>query len=100
MLSARLARNETFKGGIMIKRILTCAAAAVAAFAMASPAVSEDGPAFVIYFYDDALHSNQVGFARARCYPGPHAELWWGYVTDYRVEEFVGECIDGVLYPY
>lgn len=85
----------------MIKRILTCTAAIVASLTMASPAQATDGPAFVIYFYSDASHTNQVGFADAHCAPwGPYASMMWGSQSAFREEVFIGECIDGELYYY
>lgn len=83
----------------MIKRMMIRATVAAAMLTLAAgPAQAEDGPAFVIYFYSDASHTNQVGFADAHCYPGPHAQMMWGHSTAYRDEVFIGDCIDGELY--
>ena len=85
----------------MIKRILARATVAVAlGTLMAGPAqATEDGPAFELYFYDDANHTTLVGWASAECYPGPHARLHWGYSTPYEELNYVGQCVDGYLVP-
>jgi hypothetical protein len=84
----------------MIKRMLMCAAATLAAATMATPAQAQDGPAYSLTFYSDATLTVAVGFARAVCLPsGPSAQLWWGVWSPYHEVHDAGYCIDGVLWP-
>lgn len=94
-----LAEGRQQRGEFMLKRKLASAAVAIGALTLgAGPAHAfEDGPAFSIFFYSDANHTTQVGFARWQCYPGPHATLQWGYSTQYEEVVYVGYCVGGQL---
>ena len=55
-------------------------------------------PAYSIYFYSDATHSDQVGFARPMCAEwGAYSQMQWGYSTNYRDEVHTANCVDGEL---
>lgn len=83
----------------MFRRTLTVASAFSLALLTPGPALAEDGPAFNLLWYSDSSHTTQVGFARAVCYPGPQAQLVWGYNTQYEEVVWVGQCINGEHWP-
>jgi hypothetical protein len=86
----------------VVKRIGIALSTVFAALSVAGPvaALSNDGPAYEIFWYDDEEHTNWVGWGRPHCFPGgPGTVLVWGVNTAY--EEFVqvGNCENGVLVP-
>lgn len=84
----------------MIKRVLMTCVFVTPALTIGGAAQATDGPAFNIYFYSDAAHTQRAGFARAACTPDPVAIMQWGSATNYREEVIIGECVDGVLNYY
>jgi hypothetical protein len=84
-----------------MKRILAYAAMAAIASGMSFPVAAQvNDYTFAIYFYDDASHTNQVGYARPHCtYNFAGATMAWGEVTPYRVEVQAALCVNGELQP-
>jgi len=81
-----------------MRRIVIGAVAAAMALGMSAPASANSGYTVRIYFYDDAAHTNLVGYAKPLCTTtNIGATMQWGYSTDYRVEQQGPYCVDGEL---
>lgn len=83
----------------MMKRILAYAAMVALTVGTSYPVSAQvSGYTFVIYFYSDASHTTQVGYARPWCTEYGHgAIMQWGYSTQYSVEEQGPYCENGEL---
>jgi hypothetical protein len=77
--------NVVTNGGFnMLKRIGLVSAAVLSLAAGASQAGAQSGSiAYLIYFYDDAAHTNQVGIGRPQCRDGNITYLISGTSTIY-----------------
>lgn len=57
-------------------------------------------PCYSAFYYNNAAHDEQVGFAAGACdYYGPTDVLLEGYRTNYATYEQNGWCYEGVMYP-
>jgi hypothetical protein len=80
-----------------MRRIILGAVAAAMALGASAPASAQvSGYTVRIYFYDDAAHTNLVGYAKPVCTETFYgATLVWGYSTQYRDEQQGPYCENG-----
>jgi hypothetical protein len=83
----------------MMKRFLVYTMMVALAVGTSYPASAQaSGYTVRIYFYSDASHTTQVGYARPWCTEYEYgATMQWGYSTSYRVEVQGPYCENGEL---